>query len=312
MEQTQQTPAPPEVSVILVSEDNAAALRRSLKALEASSPREIFEILVVDNGSQDESPRLESEFPEAKFLRLPRRFGYVKALNIGMRTAKGEFFLFLAPEVEVEPDTVAGLAERLAADPTTVAVCPLLVDGEGRPQVQCYRLPGPDRVMRQACRGQHEPVEAGALGEESAAVELPSLAALMIRSYFLKGLRYIDERYGQSWADAEIAAQVRRAGRKILLIPSVRAILHPAQIPALRQEAKVRALYSADFALGAAAFLGKHFGFLTGLKVRIGLAAWAALRALASLVRLREVAYEFYRAGFLIKGQKLDGTQRFL
>lgn len=312
MEETQQTPAPPQVSVILVSEDNAPALRRALQALQASTQRETFEILVVDNGSLDESPRLDSEFPEATFLRLPRRFGYVKAANIAMRTAKGEFFFFLAPEVEVTQDTVATLAERLAGEPAAVAVCPLLVDAEGRPQPQFYRLPQPDDVLRRARSGRQETAEPGDLSAETAPVEFPSLDALMIRSYFLKGLRYIDEHYGQSWADAEIAAQVRRAGRKILLIPGVRAVRHPSQIPELRRQAKVRALYAADFALGAARYAWKHFGFLTGLRARLSLAVWGLVRALISLVTLRDVAFEIQRAVFLIQGQKLDGTQRFL
>jgi GT2 family glycosyltransferase len=308
----EQEQATPQVSVLIVSEDNAPALRRCLKALGASRQRESFEILVVDNGSQDESPHLEAEFPDSVFLRLPRRFGLIKALNIGMRTAKGEFFFFLAPEVEVREDTVAGLAERLASEGAAVAVCPLLVDAEGRPQPQFYRLPGPGDLLRLARKEGWDPIEPGDLSAESLPVAFPSLAALMIRSYFLKGLRYIDERYGQSWAEAEIAAQVRRASRKILLAPGLRAVLHPRELPALRRAARVRALYSADWVLGAATFAGKHYGFASGLKVRLGAAAEGVLGALGSLVTLRDVGYRFARAGFLLSGQKLNGTQRFL
>jgi glycosyltransferase involved in cell wall biosynthesis len=304
--------APPQVSVLVVSEDNAPALRRCLQALEGSVERERFEILVIDNGSQDESPRLDTEFPGATFLRLPRRFGVVKALNIGMRTAKGEFFFFLAPEVEVAPETVSKLADYLVAESAVMAVCPLLVDAEGKPCEQFYRLPDAAGALRAARRGRWEPVTAPKGDGEPVAVEFPSLAALMIRSYFLKALRYIDERYGQGWADAEIAAQVRRAGRKIMLLPAVRARMTPARLPELRREPRVRALYSADWALGAARYARKHFGFLAGWKIRILVTLEAIVGALAGLVTLRDVGYRFARAGFLLSGQKLDGTQRFL
>ncbi len=312
MEETGQAQQTPEVSVLIVSEDNARALRRCLTALEASAERETFEILVVDNGSQDESPHLDSEFPNVTLLRLPRRFGFVKALNIGMRTAKGEYFFFLAPEAEVERSTVAGLKKGLAAEAGVVAVCPLLVDAEGRPQPQCYRLPDPSSIIRLARRQRFEPVETTVLGDQEMPVAFPSLAALMIRKYFLRGLRYIDERYGQTWADAEIAAQVRRASRRILLLPEVRVLLHPPELPELRSEARVRALYAADWALGAAAFAGKHYGLAVGLKVRLAVAAEGLLAALASLARLRDVSYHFRRAAFLLSGQKLNGTQPFL
>ncbi len=303
--------APPQVSVLIVSEDNAAALRRCLAAVEASLGRERFEVLVVDNGSQDESPRLDAEFPNVTFLRLPRRFGVVKALNIGMRTAKGEFFLFLAPEIEVAPETITSLAEKLAAEPTAVAVCPLIVDADGQPTEQLYRLPDAAGALKAALRERWETTEPPS-GPDPAAVDFPSLAALMIRAYFLKALRYIDERYGQSWADAEIAAQVRRANRRILLLPELRVRRLAADLPPLRRQARVRALYSADWALGAARYAGKHFGFLSGLKIRLVITLAALGRAVSALLFLREPAFELARTGFLLSGQKLDGTQRFL
>lgn len=312
MAETEQEQLAPKVSVLVVSEDNARALRRCLQALENAAGREMFEVLVVDNGSQDESPRLDSEFPSATFLRLPRRFGVVKALNIGMRTAKGEYFFFLAPEVEVQSDTVVRLHQALEGEQAAVGVCPLLVDSQGRPQLQFYKLPDAASIVRVARKQSWDLAQVQFDGGEPLPVQFPSLSALMIRAYFLKALRYIDERYGQSWADAEIAMQVRRAARKILLVPEARAILHPAELSPLRSQARVRALYSADWVLGAARFATKHFGFLTGLKLRALLGLEALGRALLAVLTFHDAPYQLARAGFLLSGQKLDGTQRIL
>jgi len=82
-----------------------------------------MEIIVVDAASQDESPRLDTEFPNVAFQRMPRNFGATKALNIGARTALGEQIFFIAPEVEAERDTVAKLAAQLEANAETAAVC---------------------------------------------------------------------------------------------------------------------------------------------------------------------------------------------
>src|SRR5579884_1989867 len=105
--------APPRISAIVLSYNTAASLRRCLAALDRSVPRETLEILVADNGSQDESPTLDTEFPNTTFLRMPRNFGASKALNIAMRTAIGDYMFFVAPEIEVQPDTVAALAAVL-------------------------------------------------------------------------------------------------------------------------------------------------------------------------------------------------------
>src|SRR5580692_6459255 len=134
-------PSGPRVSAVLVAYNQAPALRRAIAALERSQDRERLEILVVDCGSQDESPRLDSEFPAVQILRLPQHFGATRALNIAMRTAKAEFVLLLSPSVEVAPETVTLLATRLEDDPTAAAVCPLLCDPAGKPDPRVYTIP---------------------------------------------------------------------------------------------------------------------------------------------------------------------------
>ena len=101
---------PPHVTALVISRNCAAQLERCLKALEQSAERERLQILVVDNGSSDGSADVPSDFPEVQTLRLPKDFGWTKASNIGMRTAKGKLILFLPPHVEVEPDTITRLA----------------------------------------------------------------------------------------------------------------------------------------------------------------------------------------------------------
>jgi GT2 family glycosyltransferase len=282
----------PRVSALIVSCNSAGPLRRCLAALERSEERDRMEVLVVDAGSRDESPQLDSEFPSVTFLRLPKNFGLVKAMNIGMRTAKGEFFFFVDPNVEVLPGAVPALAARLEAETEAVAVCPLLVTPEGGAEPDLYQLPGPKSIGRAARAGRWEPAGAVDLGKEKIQVEFPGMAALMARSYFLKGIRYIDERYGNSWAGAEICHQIRRASRRVLLFPGIRATRHPEPARVYLDTPRARALLEADWALGAAAFAAKHFGFGAGLKVRL-----SALPGRPS------------RLMFVLTGQKIDGTQ---
>jgi GT2 family glycosyltransferase len=291
------TPIPPRTSVLVVSYNMAAALRRCLAALDQSAERGSFEVIVVDNGSEDDSVAVIDSFPSVTPLRLPRNFGFVKAVNIGMRTAKGEFFLFLNPKTEVLPDTIVGLTARLEQAPDAVAVCPGLITPDGQPAGRPYKLPRPENLRAVAAAGEFEAAPVAEDAAETAEVEFASLAALMVRSYFLKGLRYIDERYAQSWADAEIAIQIRRAGKKTLIEPGVRAVWHAEDDLRQTMPAAPLDLLAADWTLGAATYGSKHFGFAAGLKVRLA----GALSALFAL-RLRRFLY-------LAGGHRIDGTQ---
>jgi hypothetical protein len=102
---------PPRVSVVVVSRNRAALLRRCLESLEKSEARETLQIVVVDNGSSDGCALLDTDFPQAQFIRLPKNFGLTKAMNLGWRAADAEYVFFLHDDTEVEPGAAIRLAE---------------------------------------------------------------------------------------------------------------------------------------------------------------------------------------------------------
>ncbi len=273
-----QAPKPPKVSALVVSYNRRALLRRALEALERSEARDAIEIVVVDNGSTDGSQELEVVFPHARFIRIPRNFGLTKALNLGVRGSEGEYVFFLHEDTEVFPETARLLAELLDTQADAGAVCPLLVDGEGRPVPQLGQFP-PDDTWRPA-----EP------GPDPMPVEYPRGAALMMRRPLFTAIRQIDERYGQFGSDADLCYQIRRAGKKILLAPQARAH-HEGR----EGESTLR---KADRQQGTAAFIGKYGGFWSGLWAQIA----TVFGALGSL-QLGVLKY-------LLANQKVDGSQQ--
>ncbi len=281
----------PKVSAILVAHNQAPALRRSIQALERSTERERLEILVVDCGSQDGSAQLDDEYPDITILRLPHHFGATRAMNIGTRTAKGELVFYLAPEVEVAPDTVVKLSERLEADADAVAVCPLLVDTRGQVVSRAWKIPDRD-VFVQVCGGKEMPGADIDVSQDAIDVEYPGRDAILVRRQFVKGMNYFDERYGHFWAEADLAMQIRRSLKRIRLYPGIRATVHSAPDPAAHEP-----VFTVDRALGAAHFLAKYHGFFAGLQFRVV----AILKALVSF-RLGELPA-------LVSGQKVDGSQ---
>jgi GT2 family glycosyltransferase len=309
MEETQ---TPPKVSVLIVSWNSASALRRCLDALDRSADREKIEIVVVDNGSLDESPRLDQEYHKINLLRLPRNFGFVKALNIGMRTGVGEFYFLLQPEMEVTPETVSTLAGRLEATPDAVAVSPVAVSPDGQLASRIRTLPSPPELYRAWRQGDFTDWKTPDASAEVLSVDYLKHSPLMVRANFLKGLRYIDERYGNSWWDLELCFQIRRVAKRILLLPGLQVFLHETAFPLESLDADPRALISADKALGASTFVKKHYGLAAGVRFRIATAFRAFADALLAVLRFKETRYHLLRFNYLLSGQKIDGSQRTL
>jgi len=111
----------------------------------------------------------------------------------------------------------------------------------------------------------------------------------MLRVYFVKAIRQIDARYGQFGSDADLAAEIRRASRKILLVPAAK-VWH-------RGTGAYTAIERADFLQSRAVFLGKYYGFAAGLKARIA-------SILGPLF-----GFQFSELRYTVNGQKIDGTQ---
>jgi glycosyltransferase involved in cell wall biosynthesis len=83
------------ISVVIRVRNEGAALRKVLCALEAQDIKPI-EIVVVDNASSDDSGTVAQEHG-ARIVEMPKGdFTYGRALNIGIRQAKGEFICILS------------------------------------------------------------------------------------------------------------------------------------------------------------------------------------------------------------------------
>ncbi len=253
-------------------------LRACLQSIEKSEGRERLQVVVVENGSRDGAAQLDAEFPDLQWVRLPKNFGLTKAMNLGWRAADAEYVFFLHDDTEVPPEAAMRLADALDANADAAAVCPLLVDRDGRPAPQFGTLP-PDGKWRPGNPSGDAPVP----------VEYPRGAALMARVFYIKGNRQIDEGFGQFGGDADLAAQFRRASKRILLIPTVR-VFHLG-------EGNYDTLERADMLQAHATYLGKYKGFMAGMMARLG-----AIFGPLVTFRLGELRYT-------ISGQKIDGTQ---
>ena len=109
-------------SVIVPARDCAAMLRESLSALRASTlPRDQWELIVVDDGSTDETAATAAAFAD-RVLRLPDGpLGPAAARNRGAEVAQGVLLVFVDADVCVRPDVLTafvnafGTEERIAA-----------------------------------------------------------------------------------------------------------------------------------------------------------------------------------------------------
>ena len=196
----------PPVSVIVPVYNDPANLQSCLPALQASRyPR--FEVLVVDDGSTDQTPHVARSHG-VRVLRQENS-GPATARNLGVRHARYDYVFFIDADVCVQPDTLRKAMETFVADPTVDALFGSYDRKPGaRNAISQYRNLMHHFVHQQSCR------EAFTFWSGCGAVK---------RSVFL-ALGGFDTNYAKaSIEDIEFGARLRENGYRVVLVKDVQA-----------------------------------------------------------------------------------------
>ncbi len=106
----------PLISVIIPNWNGAAHLPTCLEALRRQTYAR-REVIVVDNGSSDESLQVLARYPEVRVLALGSNHGFAGAVNAGIRAARGEVLVLLNNDTEASPAWLEALAAAFERHP---------------------------------------------------------------------------------------------------------------------------------------------------------------------------------------------------
>jgi len=96
-----------DISIIIVNYNVKDFLNKCLESIFKSQTKLKFEVIVVDNFSQDNSVEyLTPIYPDVNFIKLNSNLGFGKANNIGLESSKGKYLLFLNPDTLISVDTL--------------------------------------------------------------------------------------------------------------------------------------------------------------------------------------------------------------
>lgn len=135
----------PRVTALIGAYNNAATLERAARSMLAQTVGEL-EVLIVDDGSQDETPeiagRLTAEDSRVRLLRMKSNVGIARSLNAGLAAARAPFVAILDADDWSEPARIERQLGVLEGDATIAVVgCRMReVDERGRELVPRTRF----------------------------------------------------------------------------------------------------------------------------------------------------------------------------
>jgi len=133
------------LSIIIVNWNVWPLLERCLDSIQLYAKNLDYEIFVVDNASQDNSPKFLKEIAHrqkrVKVILNKENLGFARANNLALEQARGKFVLFLNPDTEIRSGTLPRMLDFFKAHPRCgVAGC-RLVGLDGATQLSVRNFP---------------------------------------------------------------------------------------------------------------------------------------------------------------------------
>lgn len=240
---------------------------------------ENYEVIVVDNGSTDDSClRIRSEFPWVKLLEAGKNLGFAGGCNVGMRYALGhgaDFIWLLNNDTIVSPTALHSLVDKANSNPHLGAVGSAIYFTDEEERLQAWGG-GYVNFWAGASRHFREPV-----GDDM--IEFLTGASMLISRKAIDSIGLLDEEFFMYWEDAAYCFHLRAEGWKLAVAEASR-IWHKGSASVGRGSAMMDFYFNASAAIffkrySPAPFLSTWIGVWLRIGKRLLIGDWKGAHA---------------------------------
>ena len=219
----------PVLSVVLVTYNSAHVVGKALDGLGVDP---MIEIVVVDNGSSDETVQLiRRDHPHVLLIESKDNLGFAKGVNRGVEPSHGEFVMLLNPDAVISSASVAELLDAAQRDRESV-FAPFIEQPAPQRIVSAGWLPttwrmfthysGLSRLGRRTRWAQGHYLLPDQV-RQPVKVEWATGACILLSRDVWDDLGGLSERWFMYAEDVEFCFRAQRAGHDIWLLPAARA-----------------------------------------------------------------------------------------
>jgi len=244
-----------DISIIIPAKNSGGTIRRCLDAVWAQECSAVWEVIVIDSGSEDDTIAIVEENKGIRLIQIgPDEFGHGKTRNLGAKMAKGDFLVFLnADAIPRNPCWLSSLIEEFARDEKIAGVYSRHIPKSG-----CYLYMARDLEKSMSAK-RMEMSQADRHG-----YFLFSTVSAAIRKDIWTAYPFLDEiliAEDQNWA-----VRVLQGGFKLIYTPA--SIVHHSHNYSLKELFRLKcrvSLSSRKFSNRASAFIAGAFLALGGM-----------------------------------------------
>lgn len=131
-----------DLSIVIISWKMKSLLEKMLESLTSFSHGINYELIVIDNNSQDGTSELiKLNYPDAVLITNDENRGVAPARNQGLKIAKGKYILILDADMELIENSVEQMFRFMEENPDTGLCGCKLLDTHKNLQFSCKKFP---------------------------------------------------------------------------------------------------------------------------------------------------------------------------
>ncbi|OGD84767.1 hypothetical protein A2696_00365, partial [Candidatus Curtissbacteria bacterium RIFCSPHIGHO2_01_FULL_41_13] len=223
-----------DLSVIIVSWNTNKLLEDCLSSVYRFTKDVSFEVIVVDNGSQDKSADMvRQKFPQVKLIPNRDNLGFTKANNQGIKIAKGKYILLLNSDTYLIENSFSKLIKKAKTLQSLGVLAPQLLSQDRTiqqsagffphlPQVFWWMTFIDDLPGGQFLRPYH--VDHDSFYNKDQNVDWVTAAAILVPTVVINKVGGLDEKIFMYGEEVEWCYRIKKAGFEIYFTPATKII----------------------------------------------------------------------------------------
>jgi len=209
-----------KISVVILTYNSANYIKPCLSSLYMQSYQD-FEVIVVDNGSKDETMSLVKEiYPQAILIENKDNLGASKGRNQGIEAARGEWIVALDCDIILENNFLSQIVESIKGAPKTPGMIQPKIMNAGKNTIFSAGI-YVSFLRRFYDLGRNE-IDSAKFNKQKDIFGVCSAAAAYNRN-MLEAVRgkdgYFDERFFFLFEDVDLSWRAQKKGIKALFCP---------------------------------------------------------------------------------------------
>lgn len=218
----------PSLSICILSWNTRQLLSDCLASIYADPAAAAWQVIVVDNDSQDDSADMvANDFPQVELVRSERNLGFAGGNNLALKRAGAPTLLLLNSDTRVQVGALGRMLDVLAADARVGVVGPRLEKADGALELSCGRPPGlmAEIVHKLLLHRVFPYFRFGRWNHrEQRNVGWVTGACLMVRRAAVEAAGPLDDTIFMCFEDLEWCMRLRAAGWQIVYEPAATVI----------------------------------------------------------------------------------------